>query len=171
MCLCLAKCLVGAMFGWLTFGINIVAAGALLAGAFGPYAVYSAGVIAFKFTAVISGLGAAGVFTGLPYPVPAIVSLGSISTALVDLNKLDSSIAWTETNLNAIYLGVAAQAAAAAIILFFALLKCCTCLCRICCCCCPGAGKLESVIAIAKFVVALIGVSFLPAHSLRSALF
>ena len=157
---CLAKCLLGVVFGWAIFFINLAAAGSLLAGAFAPWIQYSGSLASVDLRFLINGLGCVGLVTSGSLPsLPSLVTLKDISAALEAANGADASVAWTAASLNAMYLGVGAQVAAAAFILFFVLLNAVTCLCTMLCCCCPRHPRVSALVAVAKAGVAFIGVS------------
>ena len=147
MCSCLAKCLLGVLFSWAIYIINILAAGALLAGAFAYWLAYSVNT----GNAYITAYGYAGTLGSDSFLGP----LSDISKALLS-SKL-SGVTWTETSLNAAYLGIAAQVLAAATILVYVLFSTCFCLCSCLSMCCKSS-RFNFFFSLAKLGVALIGV-------------
>jgi hypothetical protein len=160
---CLAKCLLGVLFGWIIFFVNLAAAGALLAGAFAPWVQYSASPAALQGVQVnffVAGLGVAGTSSSGAISIPSGTTIAAVSAALAAASKVsNSSVTWTEpASLNPVYLGMAAQVAAAASILAYTVLSSFLCLCTLCCCCCPQSHAFNALLAVAKLGVAMIGV-------------
>jgi hypothetical protein len=169
---CLAKCLLGVLFGWVIFFVNLAAAGALLAGAFAPWASYSStptlplvGAVQVNF--LVAGLGVAGTSSSSGFTIPSGTTIASVSSALAAAARVNASIPWAEpANVNVAYLGMGAQVAAAASILAYTLISSFLCLCTLCCCCCPQAHSCNALIAVAKAGVALVGVAAMGAFFL-----
>ena len=156
---CLAKCLLGYVFGWAIFALNLAAAGALLAGAFAPWATYSATTSGVTLTMYAAGLGVAGTSSSSSISVPTGITMAQVSSALVAATGASSSVGWTSASVNTVYVGMAGQVAAAASILAYMLISSILCLCTLCCCCCPQSHVCNALIAAAKLGVALVGVA------------
>ena len=116
------NCLLGDMVAWVVFISNIIAIASLCAGAFSQWLVYSGPFQSSSLYFYAGGLGfggtsSAGTILG-SYTLPnTLVPLTDVSLSLTAGTQVDPAIGWTPNNLNAVYLGMFAQAAAAAAVL------------------------------------------------------
>ena len=152
---CLAKCLFGALLGWVIFAVNLAAAGALLAGAFAPWATYSGKTAFGDTTFFVAGLGVVGSTAS----IPSGTTIAELANALAAANTASNTVPWTTpTTLNTVYTGMAFQVAAAASIVAYTVFTSLFCLCMLCCVCCHSP-RFNLLIALAKAGVALVGVA------------
>lgn len=140
MCVCLGKCLLGILFGWAIFFLNVGAIGALVAGAFAPWLTFSG----TGTTAYFAGYGAIakGTFTvsGVTTTFPsAPVFIPDISAVLDCAAKANSNITWPSNSVSVFYLGVCALTIAAGFTAFFVLCSAVTCLCQCLSPCCQSS--------------------------------
>jgi hypothetical protein len=156
---CLAKCLLGVALGWAIFFMNLAACGALLAGAFAPWAVYSSSESGASSTLYVNALSMFGTASFGGASLPTVASIMQVSDVLVAATAKTSSIGWTTSSVNTAYVGIAGQVIASASILFYTLISSFLCLCTLCCCCCPQSHVCNALIAAAKAGAALVGVA------------
>ena len=151
---CLAKCLFGALLGWVIFAVNLAAAGALLAGAFAPWATYSGKSLVGDVTFYVAGLGVVGSTAS----IPSGTTIADLASALTAANTATSTVPWSPSTINTVYTGMAFQCAAAASIVAYTVFTSLFCLCMLCCMCCHSP-RFNLLIAVVKAGVALVGVA------------
>jgi hypothetical protein len=135
MCVCLGKCLLGILFGWAIFFLNIGAIGALVAGAFAPWITYKGDV-----TTYFAGYGALAKTSVAGLTIPSAPVLISDISALLDCAAKvpNSDIKWPSNSVSVFYLGVVTLTIAAGFIAFFVVCSAVTCLCQCLSPCCQS---------------------------------